>query len=91
MHNRSRLHVGDLPPGITEAALRALFEQADDVESVTISDVQNRTTPYAFVVMKTNEGARKAIERFNGYNLDGHRLFVYSIPPRSLPKGERKL
>jgi RNA recognition motif-containing protein len=87
VHNRSRLHVGDLPPDITESALRALFEQVDEVDTVVIPTANvaapEKQPNYAFVTMKTSEGALKAIQHFNGYVIEGHTLFVYSVPPRS--------
>jgi hypothetical protein len=36
--------------------------------------------------MASAEGASQAIQRYNGYNLDGSKLIVYGVPPRSQPR-----
>jgi hypothetical protein len=30
--------------------------------------------------------AQQAIDQYNGYNLTGSKLIVYSVPPRSHPR-----
>lgn len=91
MFNRSRLHIGDIAPTVTEADLRALFEQAGEVEALNIPvDSNNRHKGFAFIEMKDGEGANEAIHRFNGFTFHGHTLFVFSVPPRSSKRGDSK-
>jgi RNA recognition motif-containing protein len=78
----TRLYVGDLAPTITEQALRALFAGAGEVVSVELKPA----TSFAFVQMASADGASQAIQRYNGYNLDGSKLIVYGVPPRSQPR-----
>ncbi len=85
--NHKRLYVGDLAPNITEEDLRQLFSEVGEIESVSL---MHRNTPtsqgFAFIEMTTPEAARDAIRRFNGYDLLGYRLIVYTVPPKSRPR-----
>lgn len=88
MFNRSRLHVGDIAAGVSEDELRALFEQAGSIESIQMPrQADGSHNGYAFIEMKDSEGARRAIQMFNGHPLQGRPLFVFSVPPRSQRKG----
>ena len=75
----TRLYVGDLTPTVTEEDLRALFSTAGEVVAVDLK----RPAAFAFVQMASADGARQAIQRYNGYNLKGAKLIVYGVPPRS--------
>ena len=92
MLNRSRIYVGDLPPHATEAALRDMFSHIDTVESIqmALDPDTGRPRGYAFVEMQSAEGMMQAIRRFNGYVWDGYMLMVYSVPPRSVRRGESR-
>ncbi len=85
--NHKRLYVGDLSSSVTEAELNNLFSQAGNVESVNlVRSTTNNLHGYAFIEMTTPEDAREAVTRFNGHTLDGSRLIVYTVPPRSRPR-----
>lgn len=78
-----KLYVGSLSYDTSEDALRDLFSQAGTVESVTIiiDKVSGRSKGFGFVEMATEEGATKAIEQFNGAELDGRNIIVNEARP----------
>jgi cold-inducible RNA-binding protein len=78
-----RIFVGNLSYQTTESDLTDLFSQAGEVESATIvTDRETgRSRGFAFVEMD-NEAARKAIEQFNGYELNGRAINVNEARPR---------
>jgi 3-oxoacyl-[acyl-carrier protein] reductase len=80
-----RLYVGNLPIAFSEAQIRALFAEVGQVDSVTL---MTSGSLYAFVEMALPHQARAAAERFNGLVIDGMRLIVYTIPPKSRPRHE---
>jgi RNA recognition motif-containing protein len=87
--NRSRLHIGDIARDASEDELRQLFEQAGPVETIQMpTQPDGAHKGFAFIEMKDSEGARRAIQMFNGYDFKGRPLFVFSVPPRSQRKGE---
>jgi len=79
-----RLFVGSLPYSTTGQQLQELFAQAGVVESATvISDrYSGRSKGFGFVEMGSEEEAKKAIEMFNGYNLDGRAIVVNEAKPQ---------
>ena len=85
--NHKRLYIGDLAPSVTENDLKQLFSEAGNVESVNLIPSRTGTTQgFAFVEMALPEEAKEAIRRFNGYDLSGFRLIVYTVPPQSRPR-----
>jgi len=80
-----RLYVGNLSYGTTELELRELFAQSGTVsEAKVVTDRETgRPRGFAFVEMSTNEEALKAIEQFNGRELDGRALNVNEAQERS--------
>ncbi|KAG7537355.1 RNA recognition motif domain [Arabidopsis suecica] len=80
----AKLFVGNLPYDVDSQALAMLFEQAGTVE---ISEViYNRDTDqsrgFGFVTMSTVEEAKKAVEKFNRYEVNGRLLTVNIAAPR---------
>ncbi|MES1205769.1 MAG: RNA-binding protein [Pseudomonadota bacterium] len=80
-----RLYVGNLSYGTTELDLRELFAQSGTVsETKVVTDRETgRPRGFAFVEMSTNEEALKAIEQFNGREVDGRALNVNEAQERS--------
>lgn len=80
----SKLYVGNLSYTVTEEALRELFSQAGEVKEATlIMDRDTRRSKgFGFVEMTTQADAEKAIQMFNGYDLDGRPLTVNIARPR---------
>ncbi len=85
--NHKRLYVGDLAPDVTENDLETLFSEIGTVESVSLKRARNTASQsFAFIEMATPDAAKEAIKRFNGYDLSGFRLIVYTVPPQSRPR-----
>lgn len=85
-----KLYVGNLSYSTTDESLKAFFEQAGEVEeAVVIKDRNNpdRSRGFGFVTMKTEEGAKKAVETLNGQELDGRQIRVNEA--RSREEGSR--
>ena len=78
-----KLYVGGLSYNTSEATLKSTFEQAGAVETATIiiDKMTNRSKGFGFVEMSTEEEAQKAIEMFNGKELDGRNLTVNEAKP----------
>lgn len=78
-----KLYVGNLSYTTTEASLRDAFSQAGTVESATIimDKMTNRSKGFGFVEMSAEEEAQKAIEMFDGKELDGRTVKVNEAKP----------
>ena len=85
-----KIYVGNLSYQTTEADLTTLFEQAGEVESVSIITDRDtgRSKGFAFVEM-SNEDAEKAIAQFNGTEVNGRALTVNEARPREERSGGR--
>jgi RNA recognition motif-containing protein len=79
-----KLYVGNLSYTTTEADLKTLFAKAGQVVSVAL--IKDRDTGnskgFAFVEMSTQVEVEKAINMFNGFNLDNRELKVNLTKPR---------
>ncbi len=78
-----KLYVGGLSYNTTQETLKDTFSQAGTVESaVVITDkMSGRSKGFGFVEMSTEEEAAKAIEMFNGKDLDGRNVTVNEARP----------
>ena len=78
-----RIFVGNLSYHTTEDQLTDLFSQAGEIESATVITDRDtgRSRGFAFIEME-QEAATKAIEQFNGYELDGRTINVNEARPR---------
>ena len=78
-----KLYVGGLSYDTTEATLKETFAEAGTVESATIiiDKMTNRSKGFGFVEMSTEEEAKKAIEMFDGKELDGRTVKVNEAKP----------
>ncbi|MBI2057974.1 MAG: RNA-binding protein [Candidatus Yanofskybacteria bacterium] len=86
----TKLYVGSLSYNTGEDALRELFSQAGEVVSATviIDKVTGRARGFGFVEMADEASAQKAVEMFNGYELDGRKLIVNEARPMTeRPRG----
>ena len=79
-----KLYVGGLSYETTEATLEDTFSKAGTVESATIiiDRMSNRSKGFGFVEMSTEKEAEKAIEMFNGKDLDGRNVTVNEARPK---------
>ena len=79
----NKLYVGSLSYDTTEDSLKSTFEAAGTVQSATIiiDKMSNRSKGFGFVEMGSDEEAQKAIEMFNGKELDGRAIVVNEARP----------
>ncbi len=85
----ARIYVGNLPWRATEEELRNFFSPFGDVTSVAIiTDRETgRSRGFGFVEMD-DSGAREAIEKADGREMDGRPLRVSEAQERS--RGPRR-
>jgi len=78
-----KLYVGSLSYDTTEDNLKDLFSQAGTVISaIIITDkMSGRSKGFGFVEMSSEEEAQKAIEMFDGKELDGRKIIVNEAKP----------
>jgi cold-inducible RNA-binding protein len=79
-----KLYVGGVSYNTTESALSDAFSKAGEVASVAIimDKMTGRSKGFGFVEMATTEGAKAAIEMWNGQELDGRKLTVNEARPK---------
>lgn len=78
-----KLYVGNLPYKTAQADLEQMFAEAGEVTSaMVISDkFSGRSKGFGFVEMASDEGAAKAIEMFNGQEMEGRKVVVNEARP----------
>src|SRR3990167_3636559 len=78
-----KLYVGGLSYDTTENTLKDTFAQAGTVESATVitDKMSGRSKGFGFVEMSSDEEALKAIEMFNGKEIDGRAVTVNEARP----------
>lgn len=78
-----KLFVGGLSYETTDVTLKETFSQAGTVESATVitDKMSGRSKGFGFVEMSTEEEAQKAIEMFNGKDIDGKNVTVNEARP----------
>jgi len=84
-----KLYVGGLSYDTNQDGLKSFFEEAGTVDSaVVITDrASGRSKGFGFVEMSTEEEAQKAVEMFNGKELDGRTVTVNEARPME-PRSE---
>lgn len=80
----TNLFVGNLPYAMDNDKLAQLFAAAGTVVSAkVISDkYSGRSRGFGFVEMASEEESKKAIEMFNGKDVEGRALVVNEARPR---------
>ncbi len=83
----NKLYIGGIPYRSTEDELRAAFEEAGAVTSVSIitDRMTGRSRGFGFVEMADETAAQAAIDRWDGKELGGRTLSVSF----ARPQGER--
>jgi len=78
-----RLYVGGLSYNTTQEGLTQAFSQAGAVTSASIvtDKMSGRSRGFGFVEMANDEEAEKAIQMWNGKELDGRTLTVNEARP----------
>ena len=85
-----KLYVGGLSYDTTEGSLKETFAEAGTVESANVitDRATGRSKGFGFVEMSSDEEAKKAIEMFNGKELDGRTITVNEAKPmEDRPRG----
>jgi len=79
-----KLYVGGIPYSSTEDDMKNYFAEAGEVVSATIitDRYTGRSRGFGFVEMSDEEGAKKAIELFDGKEFEGRKLTVNIARPR---------
>ena len=86
----NRLYVGNLPFSATEEEIRTLFEgDGRKVENVSVITDRETGRPrgFAFVELTTQQDAETAVQKLNGYQMDGRTLTVSEARERSVGGG----
>lgn len=80
----NKLYVGNLSWGVSDDTLKTHFAGAGTVQSaqVIVDRDSGRSKGFGFVEMSTPEEAQKAIEMFNGQEMDGRPLVVNIARPK---------
>jgi cold-inducible RNA-binding protein len=78
-----KIYVGNLSFQTTDADLNQMFSEVGQVESVQIITDRDtgRSKGFGFVQMTDDAAAAKAIERFNGKEVNGRALTVNEARP----------
>ena len=86
-----KLYVGNLPYKTTGDDLQQMFAGVGAVTSATIiSDkFSGRSKGFGFVEMGSEEDAAKAIEMFNGQEMEGRKVVVSEARPMQ-PRAPRR-
>jgi cold-inducible RNA-binding protein len=80
----TNLFVGNLPYSMDSKRLEEVFAAAGSVVSAKViaDKYSGRSRGFGFVEMASEEDAKKAIEMFNGKDVDGRPLVVNEARPR---------
>lgn len=83
--NSKRLYIGNLSFTTTNDSLRAAFSKAGNVVTadVVMDRQTNRSRGFGFIEMGTEDEAKKAIEMYNGKDLDGRAVRVNIAQPKA--------
>lgn len=81
----NKLFVGSLPFAITSDQLREMFAQIGEVvEANIVADkMTGRSRGFGFVEMAKEKDAKSAIEKLNGSDVDGRKIFVAEAKPQA--------
>lgn len=84
-----RLFVGNLPFTVDSQKLQELFSQAGQVvvAEVKTDRMTGRSRGFGFVEMSDDESTQKAIDTFNGFDVEGRKIVVNVARPREETQG----
>lgn len=87
-----KLYVGNLSYSVTSDQLSQFFGAAGKVVSCILITDRNTGRPkgFGFVEMESDAEAKKAIEMFNGKEMDGRNLVVNEARPKVEHSDHRK-
>jgi RNA recognition motif-containing protein len=77
-----KIYVGNLPFSVDDEALKNIFSGYDVEEATIIKDkFSGRSKGFGFVTISDDESAKKAVEEFNGKEVEGRELKVSEAKP----------
>ncbi len=84
------LYVGNIPYSFTKEKLQDLFAQQGNVLSTTVIEnpYTHRSKGFGFVVMATEEDAKKAKSALDGKELEGRKIIVNDARSQEKPNRE---
>ena len=87
-----KIFVGNLPGETTEDDLRQAFESFGQVRSVTIvmDTGEGKSRGFGFVIMSSANEAKNAIEKMNGKDLRGRKIYVEKSRTNAKARASRR-
>ncbi|MDY6823868.1 MAG: RNA-binding protein [Thermodesulfobacteriota bacterium] len=87
------IYLGNLPDGITEERLTALFAEFGEIESIKIikDRMSGRSKGFGFIEMPSNSEADKAIKALNGNPVNGKIIAVKPADPGGKRRNKRSV
>jgi cold-inducible RNA-binding protein len=83
----NNIYVGNLSFRTTQDELHTLFSHYGNVERVNLVTDRETGQPRGFAFVEMTDGAANAIDRLNGYELDGRALTVNEARPKPAGAG----
>ncbi|OGD84160.1 RNA-binding protein [Candidatus Curtissbacteria bacterium RBG_13_40_7] len=85
----NKLFVGSLPFATTGDELREIFAKVGEVVSANVvtDKMTGRSRGFGFVEMAKDEDAKTAIEKLNGSDVGGRKIFVSEARPQAPREG----
>ena len=80
-----KLFVGSLPYSTTSDGLREIFAKVGQVveANVVMDKMSGRSRGFGFVEMATDEDAKAAVDKLNGTEVEGRKIFVSEARPQA--------
>ena len=77
------IYIGNLAPATTEEALKELFVEFGEIESIKVikDRMTGRPRGFGFIEMPSNSEADQAIKALNGRRIDGNNIKVNPADP----------
>lgn len=88
-----RLYVGNLPLSMTQDALEQLIATKGEILNIRLitEPFSRQSRGFAFVEMRRDQDAEKAIQELNGFQIEGRALVVNEARPQApWAKGGRR-
>jgi RNA recognition motif-containing protein len=85
------IYIGNLSSSTTEDALKSMFTEFGDVESVKVikDRFSGRPRGFGFIEMPSNSEADQAIKALNGNRIDGNHITVKPADPGGKKRKKR--
>ena len=85
----NKLFIGSLPFATTSDELKEIFAKVGEVASANVvtDKMTGRSRGFGFVEMAKDEDAKTAIEKLNGSDVGGRKIFVSEARPQAPREG----